>query len=79
MFDLQAISSSTIRKKLVMEIASLDLDTGAAPVQFAEASEATGIVKSQLKLLTTKTDCTVGEQVWGGGRGFGKLQGLAVG
>jgi hypothetical protein len=27
-------------------------------------------VKAQLKLPTEKTDCTIGEQVWGGGRGF---------
>lgn len=67
-FDLKQLAS-TIRKKLVLEIASLDLDTGAAPVQFAEARE-TGVVKAQLKLPTTKTDCTVGEQVWGGGRGY---------
>lgn len=69
-FDLKQLAS-TIRKKLVLEIASLDLDTGAAAVQFAEAPEAPGIVRAQLKLPTTKTDCTVGEQVWGGGRGFG--------
>jgi len=69
-FDLKQLAS-TIRKKLVLEIASLDLDTGAAPVQFAEAPEAPGILKAQLKLPTTKTDCTAGEQVWGGGRGFG--------
>ena len=67
-FDLKQLAS-TIRKKLVLEIASLDLDTGAAPVQFAEA-EQSGIVKAQLKLPTTKTDCTVGEKVWGGGRGY---------
>lgn len=73
-FDLRHLSS-TIRKKLVMEIASLDLDTGAAPIQYAETeapeTPATpGIVKAQLKLPTQKTDCTIGEQVWGGGRGF---------
>ena len=71
-FDLRHLSS-TIRKKLVMEIASLDLDTGAAPIQFAEApapAQKPGIVKAQLKLPTEKTDCTIGEQVWGGGRGF---------
>jgi hypothetical protein len=73
-FDLRHLSS-TIRKKLVMEIASLDLDTGAAPIQFADAEEpalpgAPGIVKAQLKLPTEKTDCTLGEKVWGGGRGF---------
>jgi hypothetical protein len=58
-----------------MEIASLDLDTGAAPIQFAEVEEpalpgAPGIVKAQLKLPAQKTDCTIGEQVWGGGRGY---------
>jgi hypothetical protein len=73
-FDLRHLSS-TIRKKLVMEIASLDLDTGAAPIQFAEAEAPAlpnkpGIVKAQLKLPTEKTDCTIGEQVWGGGRGY---------
>lgn len=67
-FDLKQLAS-TIRKKLVLEIASLDVDTGAAPVQYAEAPE-TGVVRAQLKLPTTKTDCTIGEQVWGGGRGF---------
>ncbi len=73
-FDLRHLSS-TIRKKLVMEIASLDLDTGAAPIQFADAPDEPppgepGIVRVQLKLPTEKTDCTIGEKVWGGGRGF---------
>lgn len=68
-FDLRQLSS-TIRKKLVLEIASLDVDTGAAPVQFAEVPEAAGVKQAQLKLPTEKTDCTIGEQVWGGGRGF---------
>lgn len=73
-FDLRHLSS-TIRKKLVMEIASLDLDTGAAPIQFADAPDQPvpgkpGIVRAQLKLPAEKTDCTIGEQVWGGGRGF---------
>ena len=68
-FDLKQLSS-TIRKKLVMEIASLDVDTGAAPIQFAEAPVGPGLVQAQLKLPTEKTDCTVGEQVWGGGRGY---------
>jgi hypothetical protein len=73
-FDLHQLPS-TIRKKLVMEIASLDLDTGAAPIQFADAQTPAlpnrpGILKAQLKLPTQKTDCTIGEQVWGGGRGF---------
>jgi Protein of unknown function (DUF1194) len=69
-FDLRQLSS-TIRKKLVLEIASLDVDTGAAPVQFAEAPLGPGLVQAQLKLPAEKTDCTVGEQVWGGGRGYG--------
>jgi hypothetical protein len=73
-FDLRQLAS-TIRKKLVMEIASLDLDTGAAPIQFADVETPAlpnkpGILKAQLKLPTQKTDCTIGEQVWGGGRGF---------
>jgi hypothetical protein len=68
-FDLKQLSS-TIRKKLVMEIANLDLDTGAAPIQFAEAEPGPGLVRAQLKLPAEKTDCTVGEQVWGGGRGY---------
>jgi hypothetical protein len=65
--------SATIRKKLVMEIARLELDNGAAPVQFAdvEAEERTGpdgrkIMRVQLKLPTTKTDCMIGEKVMGG-------------
>jgi hypothetical protein len=73
-FDLRQLPS-TIRKKLVMEIASLDLDTGAAPIQFADTETPAlpnrpGYLKAQLKLPTQKTDCTIGEQVWGGGRGF---------
>lgn len=74
-FDLRHLAS-TIRKKLVMEIASIDLDTGAAPIQFADAEPVAepgkpGIIQAQLKLPKEKTDCTIGEQVWGGGRGYG--------
>jgi hypothetical protein len=65
--------SATIRKKLVMEIARLELDNGAAPVQFAEdqVEERVGpdgqkIMRVQLKLPTTKTDCLIGEKVMGG-------------
>jgi Protein of unknown function (DUF1194) len=66
-FDLKHLSS-TIRKKLVMEIASLEVEPDMAPIQFAETP---GIVRAQLKLPTEKTDCTIGEKVWGGGRGYG--------
>lgn len=64
-FDLRHLSS-TIRKKLVMEIASLDVEPDMAPIQFAETP---GIVRAQLKLPAEKTDCTIGEKVWGG-RGY---------
>lgn len=64
-FDLRHLSS-TIRKKLVMEIASLDIEPDMAPIQFAEQR---GVVRAQLKLPTEKTDCLIGEKVWGG-RGF---------
>ncbi len=72
-FDLKHLSS-TIRKKLVMEIASIEVEPDMAPIQFAEAPEAPaqpGVIRAQLKLPTEKTDCTIGEKVWGGGRGFG--------
>ena len=70
-FDLRHLSS-TIRKKLVMEIASLDIEPDMAPIQFADTP---GVVRAQLKLPTEKTDCTIGEKVWGGGRfgGFGNF------
>lgn len=64
-FDLRHLSS-TIRKKLVMEIASLEVEPDMAPIQFAETP---GITRAQLKLPTEKTDCTIGEKVWGG-RGY---------
>lgn len=64
-FDLRHLSS-TIRKKLVMEIASLDIEPDMAPIQFAEQP---GVVRAQLKLPTEKTDCLIGEKVWGG-RGY---------
>jgi hypothetical protein len=70
-FDLKHLAA-TIRKKLVMEIASLDVAPEAAPIQFADAEETTasgvpGIVRAQLKLPAEKTDCEIGEKVWGGG------------
>ena len=64
-FDLRHLSS-TIRKKLVMEIASLEVEPDMAPIQFAEQP---GVFRAQLKLPTEKTDCTIGEKVWGG-RGY---------
>jgi hypothetical protein len=64
-FDLRHLSS-TIRKKLVMEIASLDVEPDMAPIQFAEQPN---VFRAQLKLPTAKTDCTIGEKVWGG-RGY---------
>jgi hypothetical protein len=69
-FDLRHLSS-TIRKKLVMEIASLDIEPDMAPIQCAETPppEKDGIVRAQLKLPQEKTDCTIGEKVWGG-RGY---------
>jgi hypothetical protein len=69
-FNLKQLSA-TIRKKLVMEIAGLDIEPGAAPIQFAEAEEplAPGITRVQLKLPTTPTDCLSGEKRRGGGWG----------
>ena len=77
-FDLKQLSA-TIRKKLVLEIASLDTEPDMAPVQYADARDAAplkpGIIRAQLKLPQEKTDCTIGEKVWGGGRygGFGNF------
>lgn len=71
-FDLRHLPA-TIRKKLVMEIASIEIEPDMAPIQFAEASAQPGgeFYRAQLKLPTEKVDCTIGEQVWGGGRGYG--------
>ena len=74
-FDLRHLAA-TIRKKLVMEIASIEIEPDMAPIQFADAPDARlpgtpELYRAQLKLPTEKTDCTVGEQVWGGGRGYG--------
>jgi hypothetical protein len=71
-FDLKHLPA-TIRKKLVMEIASLEVAPEAAPIQFADAAETipgvAGVIRAQLKLPTEKTDCEIGEKVWGGMRG----------
>ena len=70
MFDLKHLAS-TIRKKLVLEIAGLEVEPpDTAPVQFAEAPanpSAPGLVRVQLKLPTTKMDCFAGENALGGG------------
>lgn len=78
-YELRMLAA-TIRKKLVMEIAGLELNNGAAPVQFGDTSienrrgpDGRNIVRVQLKLPTTKTDCMIGEKVMGnryGGYGF---------
>jgi hypothetical protein len=63
-YDLKHLAS-TIRKKLVMEIAGLDIEPDAAPIQFAEAerrAEAPTITRIQLKLPTEKSDCLSGEK-----------------
>jgi hypothetical protein len=74
-FDLKHLAA-TIRKKLVMEIASIEVAPEAAPIQFAEndtpAPGVPGIIRAQLKLPTEKTDCEIGEKVWGGGMGRGR-------
>jgi hypothetical protein len=72
-FNLNQLSA-TIRKKLVMEIAGLEIEPGTAPIQFADAEpspapSAPGIVRAQLKLPTEKTDCMSGERRRGGGFG----------
>lgn len=63
-YDLKHLAA-TIRKKLVMEIAALDIEPGAAPIQFAEAEPAAGgpaLTRIQLKLPTEKSDCLSGEK-----------------
>lgn len=62
-FDLKQLSA-TIRKKLVLEIASIEIEPQTAPVQYADAEEIAkpGIELAQLKLPTTKSDCFAGEK-----------------
>ncbi len=74
-FDLRHLPA-TIRKKLVMEIASLEVEPDMAPIQFADSPDTPvpgepALYRAQLRLPTEKMDCTIGEQVWGGGRGYG--------
>ena len=75
-YDLKHLTA-TIRKKLVMEIAGLEVAPETAPIQFADASEVSsdGMQRVQLKLPAEKTDCLIGEKVWGGGRGWGRPPG----
>ncbi len=73
-YDLKQLAA-TIRKKLVMEIASRDIEPGAAPLQYAAdeppAHTATaGVTRVQLKLPTEPQDCFAGEKAMGG-RGWG--------
>jgi hypothetical protein len=76
-FDLKHLSA-TIRKKLVLEIAGLEPGAydppGTSPTQFAETvvpPSTSGVVRVQLKLPTTKTNCFAGENALGQGGGFG--------
>ena len=78
-FDLKHLAS-TIRKKLVLEIAGLEVAPEVAPVQYAGADGAAdppelGITRVQLRLPAEKTDCFAGEKAMGGGgRGFGRFR-----
>jgi hypothetical protein len=63
-FNLEQLSA-TIRKKLVLEIAGLEVAPEAAPVQYAEAQKP-GVVRVQLKIPQGKTDCFAGERAVGG-------------
>jgi hypothetical protein len=67
-FDLKQLAA-TIRKKLVMEIAGLELKDGGPAIQFGDASMPYGgIQQVQLKLPTGKYNCLAGEEAVGGGR-----------
>lgn len=79
-FDLRHFAS-TIRKKLVMEIASIEVAPDVAPIQFADAPPPAPLPGSpfdadariervQLRLPKEKMDCMIGEKVWGT-RGWG--------
>lgn len=71
-FDLKQLSA-TIRKKLVLEIAGLEVAPEAAPIQYAEGPSQAGVTLAQLKLPTEKSDCMSGEKsrmYRGGGGGL---------
>jgi hypothetical protein len=78
-FDLRHFAS-TVRKKLVLEIAGIEVAPDMAPVQYADgrhlppnlpspSDSAPGLQRVQLKLPKEKSDCMVGEKVWMGGWG----------
>lgn len=75
-FDLKQLAA-TIRKKLVLEIAGLEVAPEAAPVQYAHATSpeqpAPGPIRVQLKLPAEKSDCFAGEKAMGNERGFGRF------
>jgi hypothetical protein len=60
-FDLKQLAA-TIQKKLVLEIAGLEIEPAIAPVQFADAPAPAGVVPAQLKLPAEKSDCLAGEK-----------------
>jgi hypothetical protein len=69
-FDLDQLAA-TIRKKLVLEIAGLEVAPETAPVQYADAETGSvaarpGLVRAQLKIPAEKTDCFAGEKAMGG-------------
>jgi hypothetical protein len=69
-YDLKHLAA-TIRKKLVMEIAGLDIEPDAAPVQFADAAaDGLPLTRIQLKLPAEKSDCMAGEKARGRRDGF---------
>jgi hypothetical protein len=69
-FDLKHLAA-TIRKKLVLEIAQLDVyPPDVAPVQRADVpavQPGPGVLRAQLKLPTEKFDCFAGEKAVGNG------------
>jgi hypothetical protein len=80
-YDLRHFAS-TVRKKLVLEIAGLEVAPDMAPVQYADnrhlapdpapgpqAPGTPALQRVQLKLPKEKTDCMIGEKVWMGGYG----------
>ncbi|MBI1340502.1 DUF1194 domain-containing protein [bacterium] len=78
-YDLRHMGA-TIRKKLVMEIAQIEVAPEAAPIQFAEAQpsptpgespETSLLHRVQLKAPTGPVDCMIGEKVWNSRGGFG--------
>ena len=60
-FDLKQLSA-TIRKKLVLEIASLHIEPQAAPVEYAHTPPRAGVLPAQLRLPLEKADCLAGEK-----------------